>query len=66
MPSLWRGNVTVLPSIHMSVWFFLSSGYVFSLEKTSVLAAALISELDITAKTEYNNALLAKMQREKE
>ena len=39
---------------------------VFSLEKTSVLAAALISELDITAKTEYNNALLAKMQREKE
>ena len=35
-------------------------------KKTSVLAAALISELDITAKTEYNNALLAKMQREKE
>jgi hypothetical protein len=39
---------------------------VFSLEKTSVLAATLMSELDITAKTEYNNALLAKMQREKE
>ena len=39
---------------------------VFSLEKTSVLAAALISELDITAKTEYNNALLAEMQRKKE
>jgi hypothetical protein len=31
-----------------------------------VLAATLISELDITAKTEYNNTLLAKMQREKE